>query len=101
MKELKEAISRIEKETKSLDGSISNKYWIIQGLNKAVEICQNVQDESNNSQDLLKLNNSFGLLKKFKIYYDKVDGNIKMSDSHDERIVRDFITDEINKLNKL
>ena len=48
--------------------------------------------------EILKLNNSFELLKKFKVYYDKVDGNIKMPDSHDERIVRDFLTDEINKL---
>lgn len=48
--------------------------------------------------EILKLNNSFELLKKFKIYYDKVDGNIKMTDSHDERIVRDFITDEIKKI---
>lgn len=97
MKEIKEAILRIEKEMKSLDGSISNKYWIIQGLHKAWEICHKIEDESNNSEDLVKLNNSFDLLKKFKIYYDKVDGNIKMTDSHDERIVRDFITDEINK----
>ncbi len=98
MKEIKEAILRIEKEMKTLDGSISNKYWIIQGLHKAWEICHKVEDESNNSQDLVKLNNSFELLKKFKIYYDKVDGNIKLPYSHDERIVRDFITDEINKL---
>ena len=49
------------------------------------------------AQDLVKLNNSFELLKRFKIYYDKVDGNIKFPGSHDERIVRDFITDEINK----
>ena len=45
MKELKEAISRIEQEMKSLDGSISNKYWIIQGLHKAWEICHNVDEE--------------------------------------------------------
>lgn len=98
MKELKEAISRIEQEMKSLDGSISNKYWIIQGLHKAWEICHKVDDESKQSKQILELNNSFELLKKFKIYYDKVDGSIKMTDSHDERIVRDFITDEINKL---
>ena len=97
MKELKEVILRIEKEMKNLDGSVSNKYWIIQGLHKAWEICHKIEDESNNSQDLVKLNNSFELLKKFKVYYDKVDGNIKLPDSHDEKIVRDFITDEINK----
>lgn len=45
MKEIKEAILRIEKEMKSLDGSISNKYWIIQGLHKAWEICHKVNDE--------------------------------------------------------
>lgn len=45
MKELKEAISRIEQEMKNLDGSISNKYWIIQGLHKAWEICHNVDEE--------------------------------------------------------
>ena len=98
MKEIKEVISRIENEMKSLDGSVSNKYWIIQGLHKAWEICHKVEDETNNTKDLLQLNNSFELLKKFKIYYDKVDGNIKMTDSHDERIVRDFITDEIKKI---
>ena len=97
MKEIKEAILRIEKEMENLDGSISNKYWIIQGIHKAWEICHKIEDESNNSQDLVKLNNSFELLKRFKIYYDKVDGNIKFPGSHDERIVRDFITDEINK----
>lgn len=44
MTEIKEAISRIEKEMKSLDGSITNKYWIIQGLHKAWEICHKVEE---------------------------------------------------------
>ena len=99
-KELKEAISRIEQEMKSLDGSISNKYWIIQGLHKAWEICHKVEDESKQSKQILELNNSFDLLKKFKIYYDKVDGNIIFSDSHHERIVGGFITEEINNIGK-
>ena len=95
MKELKEAISRIEQEMKSLDGSISNKYWIIQGLHKALEICHKVDDESNDKQEVIKLNNSYQLLKKFKLYYDKVENNIKYSDSHDDRVVSEFITEEL------
>jgi len=50
MTEIKEAILRIEQEMKSLDGSISNKYWIIQGLHKAWEICYNVHEESSSKQ---------------------------------------------------
>lgn len=95
MKELKEAISRIEQEMKSLDGSISNKYWIIQGLHKAWEICHKVDDESNDKQEVIKLNNSYKLLKRFKIYYDKVENNIKYPDSHDDRVVSEFITEEL------
>ena len=92
---LKEVMKIIEKEMRSLDGSISNKYWIIQGLHKAWEICHKFDDESNDKQDVIKLNNSYKLLKKFKIYYDTVENNIKYSDSHDDRVVSEFITEEL------
>ena len=92
---LKEVVEMIEKEMCSLDGSISNKYWIIQGLHKAWEICHKVDDESNDKQEVIKLNNSYQLLKKFKLYYDKVENNIKYSDSHDDRVVSEFITEEL------
>ena len=73
-----------------------NQYFI--GNDLLAKYKELIKEEKNNSKDLVNINNSFELLKKFKIYYDKVDGNIKMTDSHDERIVRDFLTDEINKL---
>lgn len=92
---LKEVMERLEKEISSLDGSISNKYWIIQGLHKAWEICHKVDDESNDKQEVIKLNNSYKLLKKFKLYYDKVENNIKYPDSHDDRVVSEFITEEL------
>lgn len=92
---LKEVMGMIEKEMRSLDGSISNKYWIIQGLHKAWEICHKVDDESNDKQDVIKINNSYKLLKRFKIYYDKVENNIQFSDSHHDRVVSEFITEEL------
>lgn len=52
-------------------------------------------DESNDKQEVIKLNNSYQLLKKFKLYYDKVENNIKYSDSHDDRVVSEFITEEL------
>ena len=95
---LKEVIERLEKEMNSLDGSISNKYWVIQGLHKAWEICHKVDDESKDKQKIITSNNSYEILKKFKIYYDVVENNIKFPDSHDDRVVSEFITKEMNEV---
>ena len=51
-------------------------------------------------QDVIKINNSYELLKKFKLYYDKVENNIKYSDSHDDRVVSEFITEELRNIGK-
>ena len=51
MNELKEAILRIEKEMKALDGSVDKNLWMIQGLSKAWNICLDVEDESNNKEE--------------------------------------------------
>ena len=51
MRAIKEVIIRLEKEMSDLDGSIEKEYWMIQGLNKAWEICHKVDDEETTTQD--------------------------------------------------
>jgi len=96
---LKEVIKSLESEMDSLDGSISNKYWIIQGLHKAWEICHKADDEFKKTTNrVLELNNSFDLLKDFKVYYDKAERNVKHTNLHDVRVVTEFITNKINEV---
>ena len=51
MRAVKEVILRLEKEMSNLDGRIGKEYWMIQGLNKAWEICHKVDDEKTITQD--------------------------------------------------